>query len=164
METVGEIREIYQVLVLRDAKTGVTTFEKWVLDGKFHRAGGKPAIIRTDPVTGVAVEEEFWLDDQEHNLSGPSFIKRTPQGTVVCEQWKQNGVVTREGDKPAYWERNPETMVRTLEEYSLNGNLHREGGPAIVERDASTGKVTAMRFFSNGVEVAQSDLPIDFQP
>lgn len=161
MET---IRDIYKVVVLRDANTDTTVYEKWLLDGKFHREGGKPAVIRTDPLTGIAVEEEYWLNDKEHNPSGPSFVKRTPQGTVVCEQWKQNGVVTREGDKPAYWERDPETMVRTLEEYSLNGELHREGGPAVVERDASTGKITAMRFFSSGVEVTQSDLSIDFQP
>ena len=38
--------------------------------------------------------------------------------------------------------RDPRTGTVTREEYFLNHKLHRDGGPAVIERDPETGIVT----------------------
>jgi len=50
---------------------------------------------------------------------------------TVVEGWYRNGVLHRE-DGPAYVERRPDGTV--VEGWRKNGVLHREGGPARVER------------------------------
>ncbi len=63
-------------LIVRDATTGIVTYEGWFKDGKRDRADG-PAVIQRNRRTGVVSKEEWWKDGWEH--PGPSHY----QGAIL---------------------------------------------------------------------------------
>ncbi len=84
----------------------------WVVDGKFHRGGGRPAVERANG------EKEWWVDGQLHREGDLPAYESAGGLTKV---WYLNGVRHRVG-APAF------SGTYGKEEWWLNGKLHRDGG------------------------------------
>ena len=67
--------------------------ETWYENGKWHREGGLPAIIRRDPQTGVITTEMWYENGKPHRENGlPTGIERDPQtGYIKRREFYQNG-------------------------------------------------------------------------
>ncbi len=69
-------------------------------------------------------------------------------GNVVEERWLRNDVTSRlESEGPAVINYDPETSKPVRHMYFADGNLHRIGGPAVIEFDARTGEVRSEEYF-----------------
>lgn len=106
----------YEVTIWKNPQTGHITHESWKRsDGAWYCPTG-PALREWDETNGELTQESW------HNEKG---------------SWH------REGDKPAWIHRDPDTKVITREEYYINGQHHRpkSDGPTMILRDEETGKV-----------------------
>lgn len=94
----------------------------WYKNGKLHRDGDKPAVIKgenTDiPETCI---QEWWLNGRPHREGDrPAYINGNR------EEWWRDGFVYRDGDRPSI-------ITGDRHEWRCSGNLHREGGrPAVL--------------------------------
>ena len=89
----GPITEKHEVTTVRDAATGIVTYEQWFKDGKCcpDRADG-PAYIMRDAATGFVTREEWFKDGKRDRADGPAYIKRdAATGTVTFETWCKDG-------------------------------------------------------------------------
>jgi hypothetical protein len=70
-------------------------------------------------------------------------------GFVTYEEWLKDGKLHRD-DGPATIERDAKTGVVTCEYWIKDGKQDRTGGPAVIIRDRQTGKVTDEAWFKDG--------------
>jgi hypothetical protein len=140
--------------------------EKWYREGKLHRDQG-PAIIkangdrewwidgkRDNPRGPAEITKErvaYWHQGVLHRETGPAYIEKE-DGQVVLEEWFNQGKLHRtmppkdgeelldlepdSGPGPALTERDEKGQIRK-QEYYLDGQCHRVGGPAVVHGDGS---------------------------
>ena len=77
--------------IIRDAKTGIVTFEAWLKDGRRSRADG-PARIERDAATGIVTYEAWYKDGKKDRADGPAHIERdAATGKVTREEWWKDG-------------------------------------------------------------------------
>lgn len=98
--------------------------------------------MKSPKVTVIGTEEyrEFFLDGLHHRSDGPAFaILDRDTGVVVFEAYFRYGLVHRDYG-PAHIERSPEGRI-ILESYFFHGSLHRHDGPAVVARSAINGDI-----------------------
>jgi hypothetical protein len=72
-------------------------------------------------------------------------------GIVVSEEWSKDGKVHFDGG-PARFRRDPMTGVLMFEKWYSHGQLHREGAPAIILRRPN-GSVYLTKWFEAGKEI-----------
>lgn len=146
-----------------DEATGALIEELWVVDGLEHREGNLPSEWRRSPETGVIVREGYRYRGKQHRIDGPSQIFRGRNGQVTEEEWMQEGILTRvESDGPARWLMDRETGVVTEEQYWVHGQIHRSTGPAIIRRDANSGKIELAEYYNRGAKVDGPTLTNDY--
>ncbi len=95
-----------------------------------------------------------WFKGDKLHRDGdlPAFIERNKAGAVKCEEYYRDGKEHREGGLPAYIVRNKAGVV-TREVYYRDGKEHREGGlPAYIVRNKA-GAVTLEEYWRDGVIV-----------
>ena len=85
------------------------TWEKWILDDKYHREDG-PAIIRYED--GVVVYEEWWVNGIPHRTDDSACIKYEG-GKAVYKQWWVNGIQLTKADFTSI------DMIDRMKAYSL---------------------------------------------
>lgn len=140
----------YLVVVESDEKTGARLRETWTLDGLRHREHG-PAEREWDAKTGNLTLERYFLLGRPCRKDGPSTIEYDPVTQAVSgETWEFYGSLHREGNLPAFWQKDPKTGVVYIEEYWDGGVEHREHGPAIIHRNRNTGAVLKTEHYRNG--------------
>jgi len=112
------------------------------------------AIVGANVNTLVNIfEKDFSMRNE---IVETEIVKRryAATGTIIREEYSQNGNRHRDGDKPAYIGYDAATGKVTCEAYFQNGNWHRDGDkPAFIEYDAATGKVTSEEYWQNGSQV-----------
>tara|TARA_B100001989_G_C24540295_1_gene467138 strand:- start:938 stop:1534 length:597 start_codon:yes stop_codon:yes gene_type:complete len=115
------MKEEYQVTIHRHKDTGHVSYEGWqTSDHKFYCPTG-PAI-------------KCWAKN----------------GEWIREEWtNKDGDHYRDGDQPAYLERDPKSGVIYLEKFYENGLLGRKDKdlPSIIGRDIETGKMIYQGFY-----------------
>ena len=83
--------EIYQVKIVRDARTRVAIIESWSKDGKSHREGGPASVVR-DTSTGTVVKEHWIENNTYHRDGGPAVIlRKADTGRVYFSEWYRHG-------------------------------------------------------------------------
>jgi hypothetical protein len=108
--------------------------------------------LQSDPVTGVVRREDWFTAEswpKHHRLGGPASIQRDPSGMVVHETWFQNGELHRDG-APAFIDRDPVTGTVFWESWYQNGLPHRDGAPAKIRRNSVTGIVIREKWCLHG--------------
>ena len=112
--------------------------ELWMKNGKYHRDGDLPAIIRTSG------EKEWWRNGDRH--------REDDLPAVICYNgdkiWWRNGVIHRDGDFPAIIRTNGE------KQWWRNGFPHRENDLPALEYFGGTKK-----WLKNGKLHRDNDLP-----
>lgn len=68
------------------------------------------------------------------------------------QEFRVSGGLHRE-DGPAVIERDARSGIVVREEYWENDQLHREDGAAIIERGARTGEISSESFYENGKQL-----------
>jgi len=71
---------------------------------------------------------------------------------AMRQEFKVSGSLHR-NDGPAVIERDARSGIVIREEYWERNRLHREDGPAIIERAARTGKISSEVFYTNGKQI-----------
>ena len=171
-------REGAPSVIYRD-ENGVVKREEYYHHGQRHRENGLPAIV------DIFHQRKEWFEyDQLHRENGPAIYcydgtedrpysqawyyrgqehrKAGPSGTIdsgqvlELEMWKRHGVLHRE-DGPAHVERDPQTGIITDELWRRNGEPYRRGGkPHTIIRDGKTGEIVKLE---GGTFEALIDLP-----
>lgn len=133
--------------IWRHPDTGETRSETWKIDGKKHRDGDLPAQWSRSR-SGIITQEIYCLRGRRHRDGKPALIERdNDTGAVTRAGWYQHGDLFRPEGGPALVIVDPGTGVAMREEYRLYGMLHREDGPALIERDAQSGRIVAQAYF-----------------
>lgn len=66
-----------QLIMSRNAKTGIVTREAYWVDGKEHREGDQPAHIERNSQTDVVTYEVYYKNGRRHrNNDKPAYITR----------------------------------------------------------------------------------------
>jgi hypothetical protein len=83
-------------------------------------------------------------------------------GVAVLEDWSKDseGKVLHREDGPASIERDAATGNVIREGWYNNNVLERESGPAVIRRDATTGRVTYSVWYKNGEKIAPPHRPV----
>ena len=118
------MKEEYKVTIHRDDKTGNITFEGWTTkSGRFYNPTG-PATRDYDE--NGSLEEEHWYDENHYEH--------------------------RDGGKPSWIERNPETGVVFTEHYCVHGRFDRNGEdlPSVINRHYKTGDTLLEMYYVDG--------------
>lgn len=76
--------------------------EHWYIRGKTHREDG-PAI--TNIFEDHSKEELWYWEDELHRIGGPAYTEYAPDGSVVNQEWLENGKLHRT-DGPALLKTN----------------------------------------------------------
>lgn len=130
---VAKLVEEYKVTIEKDEQTGKVLSEEWKdKNGSYHHPEyGVPAVRGWDLETG-------------------KLTKAT---------WYKDGEINRDNDKPARIIIDPRTDILTFEQYFKNGTIHRDNGPAHIERDPATGKAIWEEWLENGQRHRPDNLP-----
>src|ERR1700734_1354236 len=80
------------------------------------------------------------------------ILRDTRTGMAVCEKWTKDGRLHRE-DGPAVIDRDGVTGIITREVWMRDNERHREDGPAVISRKASTGQIHRSAWFRNGIHI-----------
>lgn len=142
-----------------DAETGIVVEERWcerqsVME--FRSSLDLPAIIQRCAETRTVTKEMYFDEGGNGRENGkPAEIHRDPYtGMVTKEIYRVNGMEHRDEDRPAIIEYDPETGKVKREEYYFEWELHREGGPAIIEFDKLCNPIEeSLQFFERGKRV-----------
>ena len=105
--------------------------KEWYKDGLRHREDG-PAIVLKDGI-------EIWYKDGKKHRDNDLPAVVDSDGT---EKWYKDGKKHRDNDLPAVIYGGFSSLNR--EEWWLNGELHREKGPAVIDHD------TGWKYYKNG--------------
>jgi hypothetical protein len=129
------------LVALTGSVTTIHGDQEWYVDGKLHRDGDQPAIIRTNGVQLWYVDgklhregdqpaiifangdQEWYVNDNRHREGGQPAILRA----IGDQEWYFDGERHREGGQPA--------VIRTngVQLWYVHGKLHLDGGqPALV--------------------------------
>lgn len=123
------------------------TVETHYVDGEIHRENA-PAVIKKTHA-GVVLSEYFICHNKKHRVGGPATITRDRGRVSIC--YYKDDKLHRENEQEQFVPAVVETVnsVVVLEQYYINGRLHRDDGPAHITRDES-GRITASVFYRNG--------------
>jgi hypothetical protein len=153
--------------VVRKDIVGEPLLEQWWVDNKLSRVG-EPAVIR-------GLTEEWYTDGKRNNIGDAAFKTRNEAGDIIFEQWWVNGKLSRVGapavkritnesiNKQWLLERVPLDSSEqpppsgviepgsevTIEEWWLDGVLHRVDGPAVIITN-SDNKIIREEYWLNG--------------
>ena len=72
------------------AENGIITCEKWMVNGRYHRANGPAIIIRGGK--GKIQLAEYCRHGLRHRMSGPALLRYDLKGKVVQKIFAINGV------------------------------------------------------------------------
>ena len=101
--------------------------ERWYRNGKLHRDGDLPAVIRYCRWNGTLAHEEWWCDGVKHRDDGPAVRWYREDGTNVDhEQWYRNDVKHRDDDGPAVIRYYSDGSLE-YEAWYRSGVKHRDG-------------------------------------
>jgi hypothetical protein len=105
--------------------------KQWWVNGKLHRDGDLPAVIKYED--GKLSYEGWFENGLEHRIGSPSSIFYT-DGIKPNTFWRVNGENHRDGDLPAV-----ERYSDYIFEWWINGKFHRETGPAscLIDEDGN---------------------------
>jgi hypothetical protein len=76
-------------------------------------------------------------------------------GKVIMEDWRDQDGQPHRIDGPAYHHIDPKTGVTIHEVWSKHGMNDRDGAPAVIRRDADTGRVTSSLWYKAGQRIAR---------
>lgn len=142
----------YKVVVETDFDTGVILRETWYNShGLEDRPGDLPAVIDYRE-TGDGIASMKWMKNGRLHRSGdkPASVTYDNQSHgLTREAYFTYGAWTRENDKPAILCWSPEGKLER-QEYKLDGQLHRTGGPAVEVFDPDSGVLIEAEFWSYG--------------
>lgn len=145
-------RDVNQFGVANAAMNGFkkdgTEVTKWYLHGKLHRDMNNPAAIFSYP-DGSQMRKWFNHGVLTRNFE-PAVIWES--GGEGFEMWYQDGVITRNDDLPSiifssgaeHWYKDgvlhrendlPAVISREWNEWRINGKLHRDGNPALINNN-----------------------------
>ena len=110
--------------------------EYWYRDGQQHREDG-PAVVEHEG--NGSSSEEYWRNGKRHRDDGPAEIQRRPDGSIQSQYYWRDGTQPkdtpqRDVDPIEGYTRKTRSYGTIVEEYRQNGELHRQDGPARVER------------------------------
>lgn len=130
---------------------------EYYVDGELHRDGKDgPAVTYTYLEGNQIAGEEYFEDGvwQRPSADGPAVFQRDHGGRIVRELYIEDGCLHRDpASGPARYA--IEDGIEQIE-YRIGGRLHREDGPAVIERDG-TGRVTLEEFWRDGTLIASHD-------
>lgn len=131
--------ETYSVRIWRSPDNNRILKMEWrAPNGDLHRPDG-PAIEEWNSF-GELTKQEFFQHGQRHRDDGPALIEWEPQTqTKILEIWAVGGSIHRDGDLPAYVERERSSGMTITVKYYQNGEIHRDQGPASIYRNAESG-------------------------
>ena len=120
-ENIGGHRWYKNGMLHRENGPAIQRFDgsfAFMLDNKYHRDNGQPAVVYIDD--GKTVREEWWFNGERHRANGPAVTTKFGE-----EQWYWKGQFHRD-DGPAI------TNYEGVKCWYKHGVRHRDGGPAIV--------------------------------
>lgn len=113
-----------------------------------------------------ADESKRWEPSVMHRLVGPArTLLEWKTGKLIREEYFNNGYrhrLTHEG--PAFRAISHLTDTVYIEDYYENGVLHNPHGPALIRRDAETGKTIIEDFYLKGERVPPFDVQASAVP
>jgi hypothetical protein len=122
---------------------------------KLHRAGGEPA-TRTWDMHGNLLTEEYRERDELHRIGGlPALQHWDAQGRLLRVEYYEHDKLHRADNLPARIVFEPPSVAQVVEEYWVNGQLHRDDlpngtpQPAVILR-APSGRVRQQQFWKDG--------------
>jgi hypothetical protein len=124
--------------VLTGAVTGAHGDQAWYVNGKLHREGDEPAVIRANG------DQKWYVHGKRHREGDrPAIIRANGD-----QMWYVHGKLHREGDNPAV------ILPNGDQEWYVNDELHREGDrPAVVRADGH------QKWYVNGKLHREGDQP-----
>lgn len=118
--------------------------------------------------TGLPVRQLTWLGSvlQSPPDDTPAQVLFDDFGRVHEMVWWHKGEEHRDPKKgPAVIKLNPDNGIHILERYELAGKISRSSTePALICRDRTTGKVTLVEYYLDGVRLSQSPSGVDPDP
>ena len=103
-----------------------TTIQRYYVRGKLHRDGDQPAVIEDMP-EGTQ-KREYWQHGELHRDGNePAFVHVEAWGTESCA-WYRKGLLHRDGDMPAFTRRPAGHHQYMIQQWNVDGNLHRNNG------------------------------------
>jgi hypothetical protein len=100
--------------------------EIWAVNGKYHRVGDKPAVIRSNVfnwLNNLSVFpmplEEYWVNGILHRDGDKPAVIYGKNGLLI---WYKNGEIHRDEDKPAVVDKFRKNKI-----WYKNGIIHRDG-------------------------------------
>lgn len=130
-------------------------YQCWFKDGVQHRTDGPAQVVKLDNL----IVREIWMQHgQIHRNDGPADLSSV-DGVLTESIWYQNGQIHRTlADGPAMIKFNSNGVPISFK-YYLNGELHNETNPAIIELFQDGTRLKKERWFNHGVETREDDHP-----
>ncbi len=115
-----------------------------------------PAYIEINPIMNLKCCK-FYQNGKLHNENAPALTRHTLyKNELLDEEWRINGVLHR---KDGY----AHTSIRSFMDYAIfyhyvDGKIHHDNKPAIVELELSTKKIINEKHYINGIKQGDRDL------
>lgn len=91
--------------------------------------------------------------DVEEEINTVHTWREKTTGMVIQEQWLDADRQLHRLGGPAYFYRDPKTGVVCEEAWCVHGKNHRDDGPALIRRNAQTGKMTWSQHYRDGMKM-----------
>jgi hypothetical protein len=159
----GKRVEPFIVEFHRDDLTDEIERELWfdATSKRLHRPNGPAEIEYYDWEGRACRAETFYKQGQIYRANDlPSIVVVDVETNLeILQRWSVAGATGRPGGKPAFILKDLETGVVIREEYWENGDLHREHGPAVIDREHENGAVVKEIFYTRGQEIVPNGKP-----